>query len=194
MTQPRLHVARNALPAVSSTLWALMRDEPLPQPHNRWEEFTGVTREVWTLYRDGILAEWIASHPGRRPSSWWRFDAPRWSPEMPGCEDWPASLDLCAPRLRAGGRGTASHDALADSPSLELGIPTSWMRAAAVDYYFHEGDFIGDAFDVNDPPTFESEAAYLRRLKLFAPGEARRVKASQFKPETVTWRPHNEDD
>ena len=43
----------------------------------------------------------------------------------------------------------------------------------------------GVPFDPKDPPTFESEAAYLDRLKLLAPGERRRIPAADFEPVRV---------
>jgi hypothetical protein len=45
--------------------------------------------------------------------------------------------------------------------------------------------FKGVAIDPNDPPTFESQAAYLKRHGLFLAGEERRLKKSDFEPETV---------
>ncbi len=174
MTQPRLHVLRNIRPAISATYWALLNDEPLPIPHNRWEEFTGVAA-LWPLFRDDILVNWIAAKPGGRPSCWWAYDAPE-------------------PRRRLGGKGTPRHDALAYSPDYERGIPASWLSASNIAFYAKGDDFPYDPFDPNDRPVFESEANYLRRLKLFAPGEARRIKKSQYTPETITWRPHNEND
>ena len=48
--------------------------------------------------------------------------------------------------------------------------------------------------DSDDLPTYESQAAYLKRLKMFAPGEARRVKKSQYAPERITWKEPQDDD
>ena len=36
---------------------------------------------------------------------------------------------------------------------------------------YKEGDFEGVAIDPNDPPRYESEAAYLKRLNLLTPAE-----------------------
>jgi hypothetical protein len=33
-------------------------------------------RDLWAANRDAVLAEWIAKHPGHRPSLWWRYDSP----------------------------------------------------------------------------------------------------------------------
>ena len=73
-------------------------------------------------------------------------------------------------RRRLGGRGAPESDVLACVPTFARGIPTDWDE---------------DGFDRYDPPTFESEATYLRRLKLLLPGELRRLKAADFDPEVV---------
>lgn len=39
--------------------------------------------------------------------------------------------------------------------------------------------------DPSDPPRFESQAAYLRRIGLLLPGEARRLKPADYEPETI---------
>ncbi len=175
MATARVKLVRNTLPSVSATNLALLTDAPLPEPHNRWEVFTGVAA-LWPLFRDDILANWIALHPGSRPSCWWRFDSPE-------------------PRQRLGGIGTASHDALAYTSSFAKGIPDSWLTASDAAFYFPEGLDDGvQAFDADNAPQFESEAVYLRRLKLFAPGEARRIKKSQYAPERITWKEPQDDD
>ena len=45
--------------------------------------------------------------------------------------------------------------------------------------------FKGAAIDPNDPPRFESQATYLRRLGLFLAGEERRLRKADFEAETV---------
>jgi len=35
-----------------------------------------VARAAWQLHRQRILVAWIRKHPGTRPWSWWRWDAP----------------------------------------------------------------------------------------------------------------------
>ena len=44
----------------------------------------------------------------------------------------------------------------------------------------------GLAIDPNDPPIFESEAAYLERHGLFLPGERKRLRKVDFEPEAAT--------
>jgi hypothetical protein len=69
------------------------------------------------------------------------------------------------PRRRVGGVGTARP--LAWLP-LDRGLPVHWTEK-----------------DPHDPPSFEAEAAYLKRLGLLLPGEARRLTAEDFEPEAV---------
>jgi hypothetical protein len=91
----------------------------------------------------------------------------------PGRRPW-AWWRLAAPemRRRLGGRGAPASEVLAYVPTFEHGIPSDWDD--------EECDF-----DRTDPPAFESQATYLRRLGLLLPGEARRLKAADFEPEKV---------
>lgn len=130
-------------------------------------------REPWEFARDSILREWTRARPGTRPPGWWRFDAPE------------------EPRLRLGGTGTAWED------SVRGRIPEQWVDKWEVGYYtgrqvdvdgaligveYVGEDFDGVAIDPNDPPLFESEPAYLRRLGLLLPGEEGRIPAEDFEP------------
>jgi hypothetical protein len=47
-------------------------------------------------------------------------------------------------------------------------------------------NFSGVAIDPNDPPTFESQAAYLKRHGLLLAGEERRLKKADWEPEIAT--------
>jgi hypothetical protein len=40
-------------------------------------------------------------------------------------------------------------------------------------------------FDFNDAPVFESQASFLRRHELLAPGELKRFSPTDFAPETL---------
>jgi hypothetical protein len=46
--------------------------------------------------------------------------------------------------------------------------------------------FKGVAIDPEDPPTFESQAAYLKRHGQFLTGEARRLKKADWEPAVIT--------
>ena len=140
--------------------------------------------------RDEILAAWTADAPGTRPSFWWKFDAPR-QPlgTFPGCF-WDGKLP--EPRRRLGGIGTPSHECLAYKPHYDYGLPAHWVKKWESDYYNSEGDFEGVAIDPENPPKYESEAAYLERHALFLPGEKKRLQKADFEPELIT--PADEDE
>lgn len=46
-------------------------------------------------------------------------------------------------------------------------------------------DFKGVAIDPNNPPRFESQAAFLKRQGLFLAGEERRLRKVDYEPETI---------
>jgi hypothetical protein len=48
-----------------------------------------------------------------------------------------------------------------------------------------KADFAGVAIDPDDPPAYESQAAYLERHDLFLPGERRRLRKADCEPERV---------
>jgi len=134
----------------------------LGSPHNDYENL----RRLWGQYRDTVLEVWIAERPGTRPSTWWLIDAPR----IPAGK-WPGSYydgKLPQPRQQLRGSGSPAWESVAVTPHFLLGIPESW------------GDLNAD-----DPPVFESQAAYLDRLGLLAPGEKRRLRGADFEPETL---------
>jgi hypothetical protein len=124
-------------------------------------------RRLWGMFGAGITDEHVEQYPGTRPARWWQFDAPE-------------------PRRRVGGTGTPCHERLADVLRLTLGVPTDWITRSDVETYNLTGTPLDvPALDPADPPTYESEAAYLERLSLFAPGERKRLKPRDFKPESV---------
>jgi hypothetical protein len=134
--------------------------------------------ETWAAHRDGVLADWIAEYPGTRPAHWWTYDAPR-QPlgTFPGV--W-YDGERPEPRLRLGGIGTPAHEVLACVPYFPFGLPASWLTESDVARCGR-----GVAIDADDPPTFESQAAYLQRHGLLLTGEKRRLKAAYFEPERV---------
>lgn len=132
---------------------------------------------LWATHSERIVADHVADYPGTRPARWWRYDAPE-------------------PRKRLGGKGTPAHDVLAYKPIYRHGLPAIWIEPWMVKYYGGTAvnirgepigsliptDFKGVAIDPNNPPRFESQAAYLRRLGLFLPGEERRLRKTDFEP------------
>jgi hypothetical protein len=137
---------------------------------------------LWATQSERILAEHVTVYPGHRPARWWRYEARE-------------------PRQRLGGIGTPAADVLAHAPSYYYGLPAVWVSAWEVKYYsgiavdvhgnpigdrIPNNDFKGVAIDPNDPPKFESQAAYLLRHGLFLTGEERRLKKADFEPEQVS--------
>ena len=121
-------------------------------------------RAAWNEVKDEILEAWAREQPGARPLHWWRYDAPE-------------------PRRRLGGIGTPAHEVSAHVEAYEWGLPTIWVTPADVD---RRGTaFEGVAVDPEDPPSFESEAAYLNRHSLLLPGELKHLSPADFEPEAV---------
>jgi hypothetical protein len=120
----------------------------------------------------------VADYPGIRPARWWQHSAPRIPlGTFPGLY---FDGKLPEPRQRLGGIGTPAHEVLAYKPTYSLGLPAIWITpwqvkycsGTAVDIHgapigsLYPKDFKGVAIDVNNPPIFESEATYLKRLGL----------------------------
>jgi hypothetical protein len=133
---------------------------------------------LWTANADRIVAEHVATYPGKRPHRWWQYDAPE-------------------PRRRLGGIGTPACEVLSYKPIYSFGLPAIFVTHWQVMYYsglavdihgapigdrYPTDSFKGVAIDPNDPPTFESQATYLKRLGLLLAGEERR---SDFEPEAI---------
>jgi hypothetical protein len=121
-------------------------------------------QDVWAEHAAAVVRHFIKRDPGRRPYRWWQYSAPE-------------------PRRRLGGIGSGLHECSAYALVLAYGVPAFWRRA---------GDFMGSIeiekwppIDPANPPTFESESAYLARHKLFLPGERKRLRKADFLPEKI---------
>jgi hypothetical protein len=152
---------------------AFLRDEPQPcdgdqdlESDNHWWSMSGWAggsagphepRGYGDALRPSL--EWIKESPGTRPSVWWTVESPE-------------------PRRRLGGTGQPG------SRHMYHGVPASWSWPLPAEYV---GKFIGGPppCDPNDPPTFESQATYLRRHGLLFPGERDRLTAEDFEPEPI---------
>jgi hypothetical protein len=134
---------------------------------------------LWATHCERIVAERAALHPGTRPARWWQYQA-------------------VEPRRRLGGIGTPASDVLAYKPTYWCGLPSIWISQRQVKYYSGiavdiRGSpiggklaiFKGVAIDPDHPPTFESQAAYLKRHGLFLAGEERQLKKADFDAETI---------
>ena len=144
--------------------------------------------ELWERAREVALPLWIRAHPGTRPTLWWFSEAPRWEDD-PWPSWWYVHGTFAIPRERIGGTGTARHDCLGYSPDYTKGVPTYWLDRPTLAHYGslteRPSGLPAEAFDPADPPLFESEAAYLRRLGLFVPGEEERLTDEDFRPTPV---------
>ncbi len=145
--------------------------------------FATSARALWTANRDALMELWLADNPGRRPSAWWKYDAPR-QPigTFPGCY-----YDARHPveRQRLGGKGSPKHEFLAHVPYFPFGIPWLWITAADVEFWPDLPSDGAEAYDPADPPLYEAEASYLERHGLFLPGERQRLAKADFEPEPV---------
>jgi hypothetical protein len=120
-------------------------------------------RRLWLASRERLVASQITAHPGTRPFAWWAWDT-------------------AEPRRRLGGTGDACHDVLAYTPWFRFGLPVVFVSERLRSVL--SADFRGTPVDPQDPPVFESQAAFLDRHGLFAPGERDRVPADAWTPET----------
>jgi hypothetical protein len=145
---------------------------------------------LWDEHGADIVADHVAEYPGTRPARWWTYSAPR-SPigTYPGCN---FDGELPEPRLRLGGIGTPLSECSAHVPAFEFGLPIYWPGPSDVAGEFRLPRAV--AIGPGDPPRFESQAAYLRRHRLFLTGEARRLTAEDYQPETLPWLGGGGDD
>lgn len=137
---------------------------------------------VWAEHKAVLVPHFIRRNPGRRPSRWWLYDAPR-QPlgTYPG---WWIDGRVEEPRRRLGGTGMVAWEALNVGIAYHCGIPSAWVDAEDAEWLTAEG-IAAVPIDPADPPRFESQAAYLRRHGLFMRGEERRLTPTDFEPEEV---------
>lgn len=162
LSEPQLRWLRG-----QSTFYGLVNSDDVG-----WELFEReeTLAELWHENSEWVVAEHVAEKPGTRPKRWWAYDSPR------------APCGAAEPRQRHGGTGAALYEALpVFVPQWEFGVPREWLTARNIHFYPTDAAPI----DPNDPPLFESEAAYLERHGLLLPGEKQRLKAADFEPEAV---------
>jgi hypothetical protein len=125
-------------------------------------------KELWAASREDLVREFVKANPGRRPWASWKFD-------------------LTEPRKRLGGRGDV-YPGCDYPPNLKSGVPTRFVseQDARIFKKVSPGrKFV--IYDPADPPRYESEASYLRRLGLFAKGEEKRIPAAAWEPEKIVF-------
>lgn len=113
--------------------------------------------DAWRKHGAEIVTEHIRRQPGTRPRRWWAYDAPRIS--APGFF-WDGKLT--EQRRQVGGSGREYASVV---PNTDFGIPT----------------LLADV-DTENPPLFESQAAYLDRHGLLSTVERRRLQPADFEP------------
>jgi hypothetical protein len=190
MPTKRRRSVHRPVPQISPVVLSIVSEGLFPMPPNsereiaEWDFFTSDEEQETILpqLREPILDEWIRRQPGTRPNFWWLQDAP----------------EKC--RRRLGGVGDPEHEHLNTVERYRHGLPTGFVTKWLEDYYngrardihgkrigteYAEGHFAGRGLDPDDPPVYESEAAYLRRHRLLTPDEERRLKPRDFEPVTV---------
>jgi hypothetical protein len=154
---------------------------PKPEVPDIWDKWTlehptasarrRECSELWAQVEEQLLEEWIAERPGTRPLYWWLFSAPLMD-DAEILDQWRDCWfvnDLRAPRLQIRGTGEAAHVRWASSvPAFGYGIPDRWA-----------------SIDPEDPPVFESQAAYLRRHGRLTVDEESRLTSVDFEPEVL---------
>lgn len=123
---------------------------------------------LWAIYREKLLPGWIERTPCTRPWYWWCSDAPR--ELVPWCQGW-EYYAMQPHRKRLGGTSEPSHCAHTEKGMLTAD-DMNWL-----------------SFDPADPPTFESQAAYLDRHGLLSAEEKRHLKKHPelLEPEAVVF-------
>lgn len=135
---------------VSETVYFLLTGELSPDAtdrflNNRRDEH----QTLWENAKGTVLERFIKQHPGCRPWAWWRFDSPE-------------------PRQRVGGTGSPSYECMGFAPAFSFGLPTSWPSVVNVELELCKKS---DVPDPDDPPVYESQAAYLQRHGLLTSAE-----------------------
>jgi hypothetical protein len=162
------YLATGRMPAVVPDKWASFRF--------KWDRQAQKT--LWEASGEALTREYVRVNPGRRPWGWWEYGAPR-DLDLFSDTAWAGQYPIL--RQRVGGIGKAQYEVLAVVLHTEYGIPNDWMSAEEAAFF----KMPEAAICPTDPPRFESQAAYLRRLNLLLPGERRRLGADAFKPETI---------
>ncbi len=143
------------------------------------------SEQAWAKYRKELLKTWIRQNPGTRPFAWWQHDAPHEPLVDYDPEHW--RIKSAPIRKRLGGTGTPSHALPGGDDSLLRGIPTVFVDEFDIQE-FHDWDTDREdlparetlniaeppqLYDPEDPPLYESEAAYLQRHGLLKKAETK---------------------
>jgi hypothetical protein len=124
-------------------------------------------KKAWRKHSEEVMADWITKNPCSKPWGWWEFEAPR---HDTGTGAFFEPLPI--PRQRIGGQGQMTWEKYPTVvPQFDKGIPSSWAWV-----------------DSENPPRFESEAAFLLRHDLLTePGNRFLIKHPELlEPERIT--------
>jgi len=200
MPTKRTRLPRHLLPdprpgdAVIRYLLTGQYERDLPAGDNGREYWLAVwgddLHEKWRLVGGELLAMWIKTKPGSRPWAWWTFDAPREPLRLCADRSWNDADRARAHRRRVGGVGDPQHEVMGCAIVFGFGVPMLWVDPWMVSAFPQSAPDLytpgwARAIDPDDPPRFESEAAYLERHGLLTDAERRRLPAGAFEPEKV---------
>ena len=168
MTKPRPRRARSEA-EIDGPSWRFLCDATTPEDD---EEYGW--RLITLEYGDDGWPGVDPSPTGKTAKQLWAKYGQEivkwWAGERPGTRPWCWwKYEAPEPRKRLGGVGTARSDYLPD------------FKLPPTDAFV--------AVDPDDPPSFESQAAYLKRLGLLLPGEEKRLVRHDFAPEAIEPKP-----
>ena len=136
--------------------------QPKDGKYNPWTQFgPGEEDEDGRSYTKEILARWIKEHPGTRPWYWWNG---RWEPKREPRRLLSGKLDPNA----------SIYEYTDGLPSEQItigedGFLESWNKI----------DPRKEFYDPDDPPVYETQFQYLKRLKLLTPAEKKLLKSKK---------------
>lgn len=146
----------------------LMEDNVLTWLHTGQNGYGDKARELIAKHGDAALAAFTAEYPGQRPGWWWKHRAP----------------EPMRQRVGVGGTGTARHwhetGVRHANQQDAYGVPLVWVTLENAAWW---GTPPGPPVDPNDPPLYESQAAYLRRHGLLSDAEIAILGDDDFAPE-----------
>jgi hypothetical protein len=167
VTKPRPRRARSEA-EIDEVSWRFLCDACTPEDYKDWLTLT--------LEYDEKEFAVVEPPTGKRTSELWaEFGGDVvawWIKDRPGTRPWCWwKYSAPEPRKRVGGVGTVDGN-----PEY---LPD--FRLPRADAFV--------AVDPSDPPSFESQAAYLKRLKVLLPGEEKRLTRHDFAPEAIEPKP-----
>jgi hypothetical protein len=183
MSKP--HLRRVQVPKINRALAAFLADEPYrPDDDPDWDPFDRDdlrARKAVQKYGRAALAEFIARKPGRRPQWWWR--------RLIGDPDLDAPEQM---RRRLGGVGAAWHSSETGERYANeqdaYGMPLVWVTREKLAWSgngWWNTNLPGPVLDPEDPPMFESQAAFLDRHGLLSAAERAKLGPEDFEPKSI---------